>query len=298
MAINLDNVYAITHNNKDVVKIEDSNGKRIWETPRIFYASSQLMLANDEFLTSAFGVEIKGNSIWSDGAYWYYSDGTTAQYILDFENYTYTTKTWTGFASPIGSSIVKIGDFIYYFGNGGNYILGANDTWTQVTFTLPTSVTGSNFFKWNNSYWAGNGSGKIYEITIDNLGILTFTEYWNVTTANIGVGYAYWSPDGINLYFSNGSTHYSVDLTNKTRTTKTWNGLTSFKGSRTFKYKGNVCVVSEGASPKIWQLDISTDTWTDITSQFINVPAGIRGDYFFDNTGHISYALKPEANLL
>lgn len=33
MAINLDNVKSITHNNKTVVKIEDSNGNTIWEVP-------------------------------------------------------------------------------------------------------------------------------------------------------------------------------------------------------------------------------------------------------------------------
>lgn len=256
MSINLDNVTAITHNNKDVIKIEDSNGNVIWNKVTYFtnlYAnttynyvplSEEIDAANKSTSSKTWNglSSFDGNYIWSDGTNIYYSGGST-QYVLDVSTSTWTAKTWNGLATFDGTNVWYDGTNFHCDVATTHYILDlSTSTWSVQT--------------WNG--FTGNFTGK------------------NV-----------WS-DGTNIYLDSGSTvHYVLDVSTSTWVAHTWNGLSSVSGGGMCKINNDIYYISSG---KGYKLDVSTSTFgPEITVTGWNAASANGDALWFDGTDYYFY---------
>lgn len=80
------------------------------------------------------------------------------------------------------------------------------------------------------------------------------------------LGDCYWT-DGTNIYYSNGNTHYVLNKETNTWERKTWNGLTTFTGSKIWTDGDNVyyeTYKSDGSTVTYthYILDKATSTWS------------------------------------
>lgn len=263
MSINLDNVTAITHNNKDVIKIEDSLGHVIWSKVTYFtklYAntthnyiplSEEIDVVNKTTSSKTWSglSSFDGNYIWSDGTNIYYSGGYT-QYVLDVSTSTWTTKTWNGLT-------ILYGDQVWYDGTNFHYDRGTD----HYILDLSTST-------WSAQTWRG------------------FTS--NFTGNNV------WS-DGTNIYLDSGSTtHYVLDVSTSTWIAKTWNGLSSFNGNGMCKINNDIYYISGG---KGYKLDISTYTFgPQITVTGWNAASAHGDSLWFDGTDYYFYFVRNQTS--
>lgn len=127
MAINLDNVKAIVHNNKDVIKIEDSNGNTIWQatsTKELDYITlSGYTSTLDRDDTYVYGGTVTAS----------YTDGSTA----DVTNST----TFSGYNMSLG----------------GTYTVTASYTEDNITKTATYSLTVNKLW---SDIWTGSKTVK------------------------------------------------------------------------------------------------------------------------------------------
>lgn len=89
--------------------------------------------------------------------------------------------------------------------------------------------------------------------------------------------------DGYDIYYSNGSEQYVLDIQSSTWVAKEWNGLTSFSGSSVWS-DGNNVYYSSGANQYV--LDVSTSTWSAKTWSGI---ASFYGGYVWTDGENIYY---------
>lgn len=89
--------------------------------------------------------------------------------------------------------------------------------------------------------------------------------------------------DGYDIYYSDGSEQYVLDIQSSTWVAKEWNGLTSFSGSNVWS-DGNNVYYSSGTNQYI--LDVSTSTWSAKTWSGI---ASFYGEYVWTDGENIYY---------
>lgn len=97
--------------------------------------------------------------------------------------------------------------------------------------------------------------------------------------------WAFWTANG-RLFWDQYGYHYEYNFNTGQWQSHTWSGYTgSFKGSRVFKWNNRIFMLGEnGASNKIYELDLSTDTWS---TYWTGLPKSMRGDYLIDIKGRI-----------
>ena len=272
MAIDMSTVKAITHNNKDVTKIQDSLGNVLWqkgEEPslELFMSRSsyQYSLENGEWVTKTWSglSSFNATDIWTDGTDLYYSNGETHR-VFNKSLSAWETKTWYGLTYFNGNYIWTDGTDIYYSNSTNQYVLDkATSTWSQQSWggTAPSSMTGNNMWTDGTDVYYSNGSvGYIFDKT---------TKTWSTSSKAVIVsssnyGYAVWT-DGTNLYFSNGTTQRVYNENTQTWENKTWTGLTSFQGGRIFVYNNEYYAIPNSTPYYMYKLNIATSTWTETT---------------------------------
>lgn len=311
MSINLDNVKAITHNNKDVIKIEDSQGRIIWQlqsTPEILYYSYesgatliQKKLENNTFSDVTWGIThaATGNNIWSDGENIYYSsDSGNTNYVLDESNMTWSAKTWIGQTTINGNRIWTDGTDIFYSnGSTSQKVLDkSTSTWSTKTWNgAPSSLAGNYIWYLNVNGVTRimfSNAGSQYYFRTNNSTWTTFN--WSASGSDITSFYGYnvWT-DGTNTYLSQDNKTYVLTYTSGGKWTEiTSNGTTAIPGGRMFKYNGEIYGIENNSPYEVYKLtsaDTTQVTWTKVT--FTDQPvlqAAFRGDMFWNTNGRSS----------
>lgn len=304
MAINLDNVTAITHNNKDVIKIEDSQGRIIWQLPStqetLYYSYEsgatifQKKLENDTFSEVTWGIAhpSEGNNIWSDGEHVYYSKGSN-HYVLNESDMTWSTKTWNVLTNFDGNYVWTDGTDIYYSTGSSQYVLNkTTSTWNPKTWGGYTRIGGNNVWYLNvdsHTYTIFSNGTSQYYFDTGNSAWRTFN--WSASGSAITnfSGYNVWTY-GTNTYLSQGNKTYVLSYASGSKWTEiTSNGTTLITGGKIFKYNGEL-YGTENSSPyqmyKLTSADRTQVTWTRF--DFTNQPAAqaeFRGDMFWNEKG-------------
>lgn len=300
MAINLDNVKAITHNNKEVIKIEDSNGNVIWKKADVIYYSSYsssnpitYKIENDTWSSQSWNYNtIKGNQIWTDGTNIFWNQSGTGSKVLNQTTMEWEDKSWPEFSDTWnGDKVLMIEGNIYYVSGAVRKIYDkTTGTWsdTSAIFSgLPTTAQGADiWYDGENYYWSA-GSGKQYVFNKQTQQWVSKT--WNGFTSPFA--YYTWT-DGTNVYLTNNNKTYYLNKATSTWTQITSNGTNKYTGTRTFKYDGNIYLL-ENSSPyemyKLTSSDATQVTWTRV--DFTNHPtysSSIRGDYFWSLNGRVT----------
>lgn len=289
MSINLDNVTAITHNNKNVIKIEDSLGNTIWEvggptpTDEPIYFSATKKLENNIFSDITWtGASPKGNAIWSNGTdlFWGYNTQTLHPYKLDLATQTWAEDTTMSvpyhtspsFNTGYGNFMWTDGTNIFYSNSTVQKIYNkATKTWSDITWTGGISSFGGNgVFKIGNKiYLSATNNTTLYEV-----------DTTNYTTTAVGTGFPYmgWTvwTDGTN-YYSTSSSTYLLDFNTMTWTQKTWASSSKpSNGARIIKY--NDKILTQTSNTNFYQLDVETSRWTTYTFD-----GGTLSSILFDN---------------
>ncbi len=113
---------------------------------------------------------------------------------------------------------------------------------------------------------------------------------WNGLTSF--EGYNVWS-DKKNIYYSDGSTQYVLDIATSTWSVKTWHGYTEIVGLDVWT-DGNVYYYSNGTTQYV--LDSSTDTWTAKTwtglTNFLGENVWTDGDSIYYSNESEQYELN------
>ena len=322
MAIDMTTVTAITHNNKDVVKIEDSNGNILWQkivppTRNILYyistSTSYYYVVDMENKTStgkyttgsvqfAYGANqilAFNNDLYVKGA----SNSGNGQKIT-FSGDDITLQDVTALFPNSGTSTANncfsIDDGYIYFSNGNNfpseiYKEASDGTITTMSSTWTNLVAGNNTLKYNNKYYATKAgtwtsSYKLYEYSNGDWVESTLSRSGLPTSVSV---YNIWEWKG-RLFLDASANHYEYDSTTNTWSSHTWNGgVGQFNGSRVFT-DGVDCYMVGGTSTstQIWKLDDTTDTW----SEYWTFSLAIRGDYFISKKGSVqlSQNMRPK----
>lgn len=308
MSINLDNVKAIVHNNKNVKKIENSHGI-IWQktTPPVVTEN------------------------------YYYINGTTC-YKLDFTNKTLTPYTRSGVTSGNGGQIIGFNNKLYLFNNNtAKVAITFDDTNHIITGTnegtITYAVNGNNIYKlpdWNyfiqanntsgtdpitpvkvNSDWTAGTEAQQYprgNCTFIYNGVLygsvstntggrdlykwdTTTNTW-VTQSDIvtQAGYTYniWVY-GNRLLYDAGADHKEYNFNTKTWDIHIWTGAISFNGAGVFMADGQVYILGgTSTSRNVYKVTGNKIElyWSWTSSQ----GSAMRGDYIVNSKGSAQLA--------
>ena len=308
MSVNLDNVKAIVHNNKNVVKIENSHGIVWQKTPEptrdiLYYINSSTIYKLD--MKNKVGTQYSiasgasggngGMIIGTNSKLYKFYSGQFYPITIDDTNNTFT----------FGSSECSVNDSNYN-GNQAHcypatrnfqlYATRANSTtikdistpvppsgWTVTDLT--DTIKGNCTFVYNGTmYGSTQASGVLLSKWDPTSGWVSQSVFTNLPSNC----YAYhvWVL-GNRVFCDNGSNHYEYNFTNKTWDTHTWTGLSSFNGARVFTDGVDIYEVGgTGSSTSIHILDPSTDTW----SQYWTFSVSIRGDYIINSKGSAQLA--------
>lgn len=306
MAINLDNVKAITHNNKDVIKIEDSNGNIIWEKESgsdvIYYSNYNssttpvtaltYQITNDTWFPQSWNFDlVRGNEIWTDGTDIFWNGSGIGAKVLNQNTMEWEEKSWPEFTTTwSGNNVFKFNGNIYYSSGADHRIynkaLGVWEDASTMFPGLPASFEGSNF--WNDGeddYYSQSNNQYIFNKT---------TQRWTSKSWSGLSGfsaYHVWT-NGTYVYCLYQSKQYRLN-----KSTSTWSqvptyGTKNYNGTRTFKYGGDIYLL-ENASPyemyKLNNAGASSVSWTKV--DFANHPtygSSIRGDYMWSLNGRVT----------
>ena len=155
-----------------------------------------------------------GKNIWTDGENIYYSDGTSAQYVLDKSTGEWSEKTWVGISESdehfCGKNIWTDGENIYYsYPDSGNYILNkstsewSEKTWSGIQFAF---IYGENIWTdGENIYYSNYSNGTSMQYVLNKSTSTWTTKTWTGMKAFIGENI--WT-DGENIYYSGGGSNY------------------------------------------------------------------------------------------
>jgi len=167
--------------------------------------------------------------------------------------------------------------------------LKGDGTWSSVPDGLPEVTSSDNGKSLDvvNGEWAV-GSKKIdKEYNTDPVWLI---KQWSGSPAYLG-GNNIWS-EGDNIYYSSGSTHYVLDKSTSTWSTKTWNGLMNFNGAMIWS-DGDNTYYSSGSTHYV--LDKSTSTWSTKTwnglTNFYGNNIWSDGDNTYYSSGSTHYVL-------
>lgn len=296
MAINLDNVKSITHNNKEVVKIEDSNGNTIWQKKYNQYMygyTCQLDTLNKAFgngfgYTSDYNV-LEGQRVWYDGTDFILQIGAKA-YKVNF-----STKRFTNYNPTGAGSLPTDNTWPLIWFDGTNVIWGGS-TYDKSTNSwsgnspwgthAPRTTPGVFLFKGNLYYCNGVNKLKLLDTDrhTDDTEI-TFSSNFNSGGASDYYGVYAWSPDGNRLFWSSDGYQSILDVDTGTTTYITWTGdLNYFIGADVVRLQDKLYVIRSG---HIYEMDIDNYTLTNVDSQFT-------GTSYMGNANGGRYYCDPE----
>ena len=301
MAINLDNVKAITHDNKDVIKIEDSNGNTIWTKPPqdkyIYYLGGTTSLALNTRTLEATPFNAGTNTFpsshteWTDGTDVFISRGslTDSKYQRRIRfNGTSTdsvSKTsWTGLPSTFyGYNVFTDGTDVYYADSGINSVYkrtAGTNTWTSYTIgNTMTGYSGNNIFRFKGVTYCIKDSNHVVKWNTST-NQWTFVKNDSGTVQNLS-GKNFWSPDGTHLFYTDGSFNYKVNPRDFSFSICFWSGASTSSTAvdNMFMIGSDVYMTVVVSSAFVtYKLDLTsvgstTLVWTDATSEF-TLPSG------------------------
>lgn len=165
-----------------------------------------------------YNISFNGLDVWYDNEDVYYS--LSDSYILNKETGNWDSVSFKYISGGTRYNLDIEGEYVWHCGNRTFYSDIIGYSYERVSGT----------FEWEE---------------------ITFNGFDNI------VGKYVWT-DGVNIYYSDGSSQYAFNSATNTWITKTWYGLTSFNGSRVWTDGGNI-YYSDGSSQYI--LDKSTSTW-------------------------------------
>ena len=312
MAIDMTTVKAISYNNKDVVKIEDSLGHILWQvgTPVVdlFYVSSQntstyqYEKTNDTVSSKTWTMSTGSNRPVASQI-WY--DGTEIRWNTN--NYTWTlntsTDTWTRASSGIalnGGDIWSDGTNIYAGSISAQYVYDkVNKTWSTYTWGTPvdgiTKPAGWKIWSDGTNFLCSpaNDNDRVYKLD-------TNTNAWEYYfTSNITIDTrCTWSPDGGNTIYrsqtNSPSGTYKYDKINHTWT-QCSNVPNYLVGANIFKYNNKI-YAANGTDHYLYELtiDTTTDTITGVQSNmYISSFNSNPGCAFWDLNGKRTLSMWP-----
>lgn len=303
MAINLDNVKAITHNNKEVIKIEDSNGNVIWKkAPDVIYFSNYststspataitYKIENDTWSPQSWNYNmVKGNEIWTDGTHIYWNGANIGSKVLNETTMEWENKSWPEFQGIwSGTKVFEFKGDIYYSSGADHRIYnkttGAWEDASTMFPGLPVSFEGDSFWTDGIFYYYTSGANKYCYY-----GTQWTSINWSGGIGNFS-GYHTWT-DGTNTYCTHNNTVYYHTPRSTRWTAITSNGPTNYNGTRTFKYNGDVYMIQNSSPYEMYKLtssDTTQVTWTKV--DFANHPtyaSDIRADYFWSLDGRVT----------
>ena len=251
------------------------------------------------------------SSIWTDGDNIYYSSGSD-QYVLDKSTSTWSVKTWTGLKIFDGDKVWTDGDNIYYSKGSKQYVLNKNITpnmdlykntisyinrvkqdkilSTPIIVDGVSNTTVESALNAVNSVVNGFNKTESVKCTLVNKGVDFKPFQWYVKLNDLDA-FHIWTY-GENIYYSNTRTHYVLDKSTLTWSTKTWTGLTQFLGCHIwtdginiyYSYQLTQYVLDTATST--W----SAKTWTGLTS-FMGLYIWTYGENIYYSKGSDQYVL-------
>ena len=324
MAIDMTTVTAITHNNKDVVKIEDSNGNVLWQkivppTRNILYyipqndsyyyvVDMENKTATEKHPTGSVKFAYGGNNIlaFNNDLYVRGTLGSGNAQKITFSGDDITlqdaTALFPAYSTASANNCFSIDDGYIYFSNGNSnpseiYKEASDGTITTMSSTWTNLVAANNTIKYNNKYYGTKAStwtssNKMYEYSN---GDWVESNTWSrsgLPSNGVNMFNAWVWKDRV--FFDSNNYHYEYNPNTDTWSSHTWNGgVGSFNGSRVFT-DGVDCYMVGGTSTntKIWKLDDTTDTW----SEYWIFSSSIRGDFFINKKGsaQLSQNMRPK----
>ena len=279
MAIDMSTVKTIINNgnNKEIVKIEDSLGRVLWQKAVVaatLYADKSNTDQHYKFENNAWSsitweyqgnpINIEGMDVWCYNGDIYYNDNS---YSLKLNK---STMVWENFtwSSPgvifqlSGRNIWTDGTDIYYSNSSSDqYRLVPGTTYWEVkTWTGLVNFTGQNIWTDGTNYYHSQGRTTYVlnkaQSSWSTIRIIPTSQYY-------GNGMDVWS-DGTNTYYTLGSFSFVFDKTNQTWSNKTWNipsGVTLY-GRNIYKYNNQIYFAQPASPYTTYILDTATDTWT------------------------------------
>lgn len=196
--------------------------------------------------------------MWTDGYDLYYDYSNSDHYKWNRNTRSWEVNSWQ---SSNGSTINIEGNDIWYANGevyyGSEYKLNRNTmTWIADS---KTSYTPNAIFEYGDyAYYSNSTTHKIFRSgSWDNMN-------WN--TSEKLYSEDFWT-DGINLYYSNGTTHYQLVPDSKSNSGKvktiTWNGLSSFIGRHVWMANGEIFYANGTTT---YMLDVLSKTWTVVAT--------------------------------
>lgn len=152
----------------------------------------------------------------------------------------------------------------------------SNHTWTQVSFTGYSNVTGSNI-------WS-DGTNTYIDASTNHFvqnGNYTWTSQTWSGVSNSWQGSRVWT-DGVDYYYSYNSNQYKLDTSTHTVSSMTWYGLTSFIGQYVWFDGTNYRYDYNGTD---YILNVATHTWSAFSWTGGNTTY-LRGDMIFQFNGN------------
>lgn len=305
--INLSNVKAITHNNKEVTKIEDNLGRILWQksTPPtritdIYYRSGSSTYKLDiinktmEKYTTNNGVG-NGNQIIGIGNDLVYWTGTTVRDVV-FDDVN-KTCTYTNSAHTL-PAVNNAGNCSYNPGLSNKfYVCGysnitayeVNSDYTYSSKTFTNYVGGNCVFKWKGNYYGVTNVNDSYLYKYENDDwVLTNIPNPSSSTWDIWVY-------GDRLLYDHGTDHLEYDENNNTWNTHTWSGAINFDGCRVFN--DNIDTYILAGARQMYIIDMTTDTISSYWTWTSSVGPAMRADYLISSKGTLQLAQNTRPKL-
>lgn len=298
MAIDMSTVKTIINNgnNKEIVKIEDSLGRVLWQKAAgakdVFVYYDRLYKIDPTTLTFSVAT-LNGtmalsylDSLWTDGMGVYYSAGAkaynSAQKEMTVSNGEVTATPnashWSGITKLYGQyTFTPDGTNIYHYDGSSFYKLNpATGVWTVHTFNNTVSgMRGTSIFMFGGNAYSIIDSNHIYRLN-------TSTNNWVVVknvsgTSDTMTGPYFWTPDDTHLFYTNSTFNYNyrVNTSDFSYTTIYYSGYDPSRADNTiFKIGNDVYAMQRTSSGwKVWKLDMTsldslTMVWNDVTNDF------------------------------
>jgi len=317
MSINMADVKQIMHNNKEVVKIEDSLGNILWQKPSSITYPYLFMSNSNYCYTKDVNVEwtwannssnysnilpvSQGQYIWVDNNKLYCSyGGKHYRYKNGLDNFnlnaTAVSDNWIELSDTTdvwGNSILKVNGTIYGFKWGGTNTVykwnSSTETWTDDTSNWDFSNISSTHV-YGDNLWT-DGTDIYCQLSDRNISILdqstlTWGTPQRTNYPTVNNSYYYWT-DGTDVYYDSSSNHFIWNKSTKQWVAKTWTGMPNnrFNGNEVFYYNGDIYVRGYASPYNIYKLDKATSTWTQTYTNPMGSSNSFRGARMWDLGG-------------
>lgn len=170
-----------TWSRKTWTGLDSIRGSSIWRMGDAIYTYSstdnkqyQLDKTTSTWVKGSYATGVNGGYVWTDGKYYYYSNGST-QYVYDDTYFSkWKAKTWNGdLTSFNGAYVWSDGNNVFYSYNGQNYIY-IRDRWHQLSVSPIDGISSpvGNLIWTDGECIYHTGSSTAYRATLGNPSIL------------------------------------------------------------------------------------------------------------------------------